>query len=161
MGDNLVIKYVTNIEKKELEFLFELYASTRLDEIATWGWEKEQIQDFLWMQFQAKQRSYKLQYPNLTSRIIVFENENVGRILLAEFEAKLVVVDITLLPKYRNKGIGTEVLLSLISEARNQNKNIQLSVYHNNERAKRLYERLGFQQVYRNEMYFQMEWPGH
>lgn len=156
-----MIKYVTNIENEELEFLFELYASTRFDEITSWGWEKEQIQAFLRMQFQAQQRSYKLQFPNLTSRIIVFENENVGRILLSEFEAKIVVVDITLLPKYRNKGIGTKVLLRLISDARNQNKNIQLSVFHNNERAKRLYERLGFQQVNRDEMYFQMEWPGH
>ncbi|HHY74360.1 MAG TPA: GNAT family N-acetyltransferase [Bacillus bacterium] len=158
---NLLSIATIKAENDEAAFLFEVYASSRIDEVAAWGWEKEQIHQFLQMQHLCQQRSYELQYPHMETKIIFFENEKVGRLLLADFKDKLVLVDITLLSNYQNKGIGTKVLTDLLQYAGQQNKIVQLHVFSNNEKAKKLYERLGFQQVSMKDMYVQMEWSGY
>ncbi len=146
------------VENEDLEFLFKVFLSTRMDEVIGWGWDNEQIFSFLQMQFHAQQCSYALQYPNMESRIVVFNNEKAGRILISEFEERLVVVDITLLPEFQNNGIGTKILSDLLSDAKKKNKYVQLSVLQNNVQAKKLYKRLGFKPVSENEMYVRMEW---
>ena len=45
-------------------FLFELYASTRNEEMAAWGWDRAQEQMFLNLQFTAQRRHYDIAFPN-------------------------------------------------------------------------------------------------
>jgi len=157
-----LINFETNrIENEDSEFLFNVYASSRMEEVVSWGWGKEQIIQFLQMQYDCQKRSYEIHYPNLETRIITFKNEKIGRLLLADCDDKLTIVDITLLPNYQNKGIGKNVLLDLLMNAKRQNKVVELKVFHNNEQAIRLYKRLGFQQVSSRDMYIQMEWKGN
>ena len=55
-------------------------------------------------------------------------------------------VDIALLPRYCNRGIGTRLLRELQSEAAAAGKPLRIHVERVNP-ALRLYERLGFRQI--------------
>ncbi len=47
-------------------------------------------------------------------------------------------------PDYQGQGVGTQVLLATIGQARRLGLDVRLQVLHENQRAARLYERLGF-----------------
>lgn len=142
------------------QFLYEVYASSRMAEVNGWHWDEQQKQQFLQMQYQIQETSYKHNYLNLETEIIIHENKRVGRLLLADLMNKLIIVDLTILPQFQGKGIGTKILLDTQDKAKSQGKNIQLSVNRCNIRAKILYERLEFQEVERTDMYVFMEWEG-
>ena len=55
-------------------------------------------------------------------------------------------LSVAVLPGYRGKGVGTSLLISLITGARQQFSSISLSVSKTNS-AVRLYERLGFTSI--------------
>ena len=65
-------------------------------------------------------------------------------------------MDIALLPKYRGKGVGSEILNQLIKESNNSNKKLNIHVEYNNP-ALKLYERLGFKKTDDTGVYFFME----
>src|SRR5262249_18789968 len=52
-------------------FLYELYCSTRAEEIAAFGWDRAQRDAFLQLQFRGVQRHYQVQQLDVDSRIIV------------------------------------------------------------------------------------------
>ena len=57
-------------------------------------------------------------------------------------------------PKYQNKGIGTAVLKEIIFE--NKEKNIKLQAFKINEKAIKLYERIGFKKVEETKTHYVM-----
>ena len=138
-------------------FLFELYASTRQEEIAAWGWEDAQRQAFLSMQFNARQRQYSATAMNASHQIILCAGQPVGHIWIDHRPAEIVLVDIALLPDQRGVGIGTALIQRLQAEAAQAGKPIRLHVLNTN-RASRLYSRLGFQVSREDEIYAEMVW---
>ena len=62
---------------------------------------------------------------------------------------------------FQGKGIGTAVIRMLVESYQGQVKAIELGVHQSNARAKKLYERLGFEVVkYRHDLgYFIMQRP--
>jgi ribosomal protein S18 acetylase RimI-like enzyme len=138
------------------EFLFRLYASTRQEEVSAWGWSAAQQTAFLQMQFQAQRRGYAAEYPDAEPRIILADDEPVGRILVHRTEGDMRLVDIAILPEQRNRGVGTTFLRDLIAESESTGRPLKLQVAKGN-RAARLYERLGFSRVSEDQVYLQME----
>lgn len=128
----------------DLTFLFTVYASTRADELALLDWTTEQKQQFLEMQFKAQLWDYAHRFPNATHDLILFEGYPAGRLYVARNEQEIRLLDITLLPAYRNKGIGSLVLNELVAEAQQQQKPLSHTVIKSNQAAIRLYQRLGF-----------------
>jgi ribosomal protein S18 acetylase RimI-like enzyme len=76
---------------------------------------------------------------------------------VASNEAVISLVDIALLPKYRNGGIGTGLIQALLKEAATAGKAVRLSVFAASP-AIRLYERLGFSRVGGDAVYLEMKW---
>lgn len=74
-----------------------------------------------------------------------------GMIQLFDQPNAIEIGEIQIQPSYQNRGIGTRLLRDTIDRAHEQHKKISLSVALKNERAYRLYERLGFQKVARND----------
>ncbi|MGH9841960.1 MAG: GNAT family N-acetyltransferase [Blastocatellia bacterium] len=138
-------------------FLLELYSSTRAEEVAAWGWEKAQQEGFLKMQFLARQQAYQWQYPEADHRIILLGERPIGQIIVARLETEIRLVDIALRPEHRGTGLGTALILELLDEALRTGRPVRLSVERAN-RARRLYERLGFACTGDDGMYFTMEW---
>lgn len=143
-------------------FLLEAYCSTRHEELVGLGWTTAQMEAFCRMQFSAQSRAYGWQYPDADHRILLHDGFPAGRILVHRSAQEIRLVDITLLPAYRNRGLGTELLRSLQQEAASADKPLRLSVLSQSP-ARRLYERLGLAALDENGIYCAMEWtpPEH
>ncbi|HEX7999890.1 MAG TPA: GNAT family N-acetyltransferase [Pyrinomonadaceae bacterium] len=139
-------------------FLYQVYASTRADEMALSGWNEEQRDAFLKMQFNAQQRAYAWQFREAEHSIILVDEEMAGRLIVTRTSAEIRLTDITLLPAYRNKGAGTLLVKELQAQAREANLPLRLRVLKTNTAAKRLYERLGFSQTDGSDTHWTMEW---
>ena len=141
-------------------FLFDLYASTRADELARFGWDAAQQQAFVQMQYQAQRGSYLVQFPAAEYRIVQRGAADVGRLIVDRTSDAIWLVDISLLPEHRNAGLGTELIRDLQTEAEQTGKPVMLHV-DNSNRARHLYERLGFAKTTDGALYIEMAWrPG-
>ncbi len=69
------------------------------------------------------------------------------------------VVEIMILPKLRGQGIGTAVVLQLMTTAGESGKPVRLNVNVTNQAAIRFYSRLGFRRIGGDEVQDWMEWP--
>jgi ribosomal protein S18 acetylase RimI-like enzyme len=143
---------------EDQEFLFKLYAATRQQEISAWGWSTAQQDAFLRMQFNAQQRSYEMTYENAEHQIVMLDANPIGRIMVLRKPEAALLVDIALLPEYRGRGIGGELVRELIEQCNKDKVAVRLQVLKTNP-AQRLYERLGFLRTGEDELYFQMQRP--
>ncbi len=135
------------------QFLFDVYASTREEELEGLGWDADQKRDFIKMQFLARERSY----PRVDDRIIVLNGRPIGRMLVDRSDAEILLRDIALLAQYRNRGVGTILIHDLMKEATVSGKTIYLHVLVTSA-AVRLYERLGFSRAGEEAAYLEMMW---
>src|ERR1035438_7282330 len=141
--------------RQDEPFNFELYASTRKEEMDAWGWPAEMQNAFLQMQFKAYQ-GHRATFPKADFQIVQIDGLNIGRMIVDRNEAEFRLVDIALLPEYRNAGVGTALTRRLLVEASSAGKPVRLTVRKGN-RAARLYHRLGFVRTSETEMDDEME----
>lgn len=139
-------------------FLYQVYASTRQEELAQTGWPEEQRASFLRMQFDAQSRYYREHYEETEFSVILANDRPAGRLYVARWPAEIRIVDITLLPEHRNAGIGSVLLDGLISESETSGKPLSIHVERFNP-ALRLYGRLGFEVVEDKGVYLLMRRP--
>lgn len=146
---------------EDAEFLYEVYASTRAEELAQIPWSEAQLKTFLKMQLDARDQSYRMYYTEIEDRIILLRNQPIGRLIVVRTDEEIRLADVALLPAYRSSGAGTSLIKDLMTEAGNMKRPIRLQVEKPNVQAKRLYDRLGFTTTGDNTTHFQMEYqPG-
>ncbi|WP_274366127.1 GNAT family N-acetyltransferase [Paenibacillus thermotolerans] len=150
----ITMRYAT---AEDEPFLYELYAQTRANEMFMLGWDHAQADAFLRMQFSMQRRFYAMQYPAAVQRIMMIEVLPIGRIMTESTDVALLLIDISLLSKYQNKGIGTSLLQGLKEQAAEAGKPMRLHVLCDNP-AQRLYARLGFRITEERSPYLAMEW---
>lgn len=80
---------------------------------------------------------------SLTS-VIDVGGRPIGRLRVVRTEDELELAGIQLLPSEQSAGIGSRIIADLFAEATAAGKPMTLSVEKDNERARLLYERLGF-----------------
>ena len=131
------------LDEDEL-FLYELYATTREEELALTGWDEATRSLFLRQQFDAQRAHYAGAYPRAVHSIILADGEPAGRIWIERNDEEIRILDIALLPSYRGLGLGSELFRRCIAEAERAGLPLRDSVAKNNVHAMRLYERLGF-----------------
>lgn len=144
-------------EVSDSEFLIRVYASTRAEEMAVWGWNPAQQSGFIRMQFEARRRGYASSYPSAVTSVIFLDDVPVGSLTAFRGTGETRLLDISLLAEYRERGIGRELITVLISEAASLKSAVRLSVVRGN-RAARLYERLGFAAAGGDAVYCEMEY---
>ncbi len=145
-----------SVEEGDRAFLYRLYASTRADELAAWGWAEPQREAFLQLQFRAQQMHYQSQMPHAVHQVICLDDQPIGRLILATDAEAVRIADIGLLPEYRNRGIGATLIGDIIASAAPAGRTVRLQVAVHNP-AQHLYERLGFHVVAQSDIYYQME----
>lgn len=123
-------------------------------------WPEEQKQAFLMQQFTAQHTWYGQQYKDAYFMVICREGEPIGRLYLApEFsDGSVRIIDIALLPAYRNKGYGESILRDVMALAQTSGRSVTIHVESFNP-ARQLYQRLGFAiKDRKNEVYHLYEW---
>ncbi len=138
-------------------FLLEVYGSTRLEELALTDWDQAQRDSFLRMQFNAQQIHYRTYYPEGEHLIILLNGEAIGRLYVANILEEIRIIDITILPRYRNAGAGTLIIKEIMGEARALGKCARIYVESFNP-SLRLFERLGFVKTGESGYSHLMEW---
>lgn len=124
-------------------FLLKAYASIRAEELAQVPWSEAQRDAFLKMQFDAQQLHYQTHNPNATHDIILLNAQATGRLYVARRDREIRILDLTILPEYRNRGIGTSLIKDLMAEAAGAAKPLTIYVENYNP-SYRLFQRLGF-----------------
>ena len=143
--------------QEDEKFLFEVYASTREEELSQTGWDAAQKQAFLLMQFAAQQQHYKSRFPEGDHRIIVKDNRSIGRLYTARTDQEIRILDIALLPDHRDAGVGSRLLKEILADAEKSRLPVRIYVESFN-RSMRLFERLGFSCVETSGLNHLMEW---
>jgi GNAT superfamily N-acetyltransferase len=139
-------------------FLSALYASTRTEELAQSAWPDALQRDFLEQQFTAQHDHYRRHYAGADFLVVEREGDPIGRLYLARWPGEHRIVDISLLPQARGKGLGTALLGDLIEEAAEAGCSLSIHVERMNP-ALSLYRRLGFQLVEDKGVYLLLAVP--
>ena len=146
------------IREEDLEFLLRLYATTRADEMAmVTDWTDEQKEGFVRMQFQAQHAWYQEHYGDAQFDVVLIDGVPAGRLYVHRRAAEIRLVDISLVPELRGRGIGSDLLRELMAEAEAAGKPLTIHVEKYNP-AMRLYLRLGFKPIEDRGPYDLMEW---
>jgi ribosomal protein S18 acetylase RimI-like enzyme len=138
-------------------FLFGVYAGTRAEELGLTDWTPAQKDIFLRMQFDAQRRSYAMQYPHAEYWVIQRDGADVGRMITDRSGEQIALMDIAVLPEFRNRKVASLLMADLLAEASRIAKSVLLHVERFNP-ALQWYQRLGFRVVVESEIYFEMLW---
>jgi ribosomal protein S18 acetylase RimI-like enzyme len=138
-------------------FLFRVYASTRIEELAPLPWPEAQKAAFLDAQARAQHTDYQRNYAHADWLVIGRAGADIGRLYLERGEREHNIIDIALLPDWRGQGLGGTLLRDLLDEAGRAGKAMSIYVEKTNP-AMRLYERLGFTRLDEQGVYDLMRW---
>ena len=108
------------IQPEDRDFLFRVYAGTRAEELALTDWDETQKQAFLAQQFEAQHHHYQTHYQGARFDLILLDGEPVGRLYVARWKKEIRIMDIALLPDYRNRGIGRKFVDTLKIEGQSR-----------------------------------------
>lgn len=132
--------------------LLELFASTRAEELRHTGWPPEQQQAFVRQQFEAQHAQYRQHYPGAALLVVEWEGAAIGRIYLHFGREEMRLMEITLLPAWRGRGIARLLLRQLIDWCEARALPISLHVEPFNP-AQAWYQRLGFRAIEQRGIY--------
>ena len=112
---------------------------------ATWGWDEA---------FQA--RHFAERFATVDWFIVSVDGADVGALRFTVQGDHVFLANVALLPEHQGRGIGTQLVNIVLEEANRLNLSVRLQVLKAN-RARRLYERLGFQVYGESETHVLME----
>jgi ribosomal protein S18 acetylase RimI-like enzyme len=137
-------------------FLFRVYCSSRADEMAQVPWPEEQKQAFLRFQFAAQHSYYHEQFPHAAFEIINADDQPVGRLYTLRNQL-IRILDITVLPEFRNRGIGSVLIDRIVRQSQETGKAIQLYVETFNPSIG-FFSRYGFSKVAEDGLNYLLEY---
>lgn len=147
------------LTEQDEPFLKELYFDVRKPEFFPLGLPDAALAQLLEIQYRAQKSGYAQQFPNLENWVVWVGPYRVGRMLVCAGAEAIHLVDIALLEAFRGHGIGGKLIESLHRRANEAGVPLCLSVRQEN-RAMRLYTRLGFISRGGNGLNVEMEWGG-
>jgi len=125
------------------DFLEQVFRHSRED-LLQLNLPVNMLELMLRQQYQLQQHAYSQQWPDARVWIIRAMGLPVGKIMLAQHQQALHIVDIAFSPEERNKGRGRRLLKELQLAAAQHQLMLSLAVDNRNWRARKLYEELGF-----------------
>lgn len=145
---HLELKPYKNGNSSEIHFIYDLKKEVYKEYVEkTYGEWNEENQQKLFARFM-KENSKNIELIYLKDELVGFYNgKNKDN---NTFE----IGNICVKPEYQNKGIGTAVLKEILFEHKEQN--IKLQVFKINEKAIKLYEKMGFKKEDETETHYIM-----
>ncbi|QSE96055.1 GNAT family N-acetyltransferase [Fulvivirga lutea] len=155
------IPFLTTLAKKDLNltfrkaltsdmgYLLKLREDTMNTHLAKAGFE-----------LSAENHRKGLEYEFENAQIILLDGKQIGMLKSREYVDYFEIIQIQITPELQGKGIGKQVVQTVISKAFSLGKNVQLSVLKNNP-AQRLYNNLGFKikDEYKHSFIMQVTMP--
>lgn len=145
------------VAPEDEEFLLDVYASTRADEMALVPWGEDLKRAFLRSQLAAQRRDYEGRFPAADYSVILVRGERAGRLWVARTPEQIRLLDIALLPRFQRRGVGRLLLAQLIEESERARLPLRHMVFQSNTDGMRFYERLGFARGGAAGAYIEME----
>ena len=139
----VTLRRVTDADR---ELLTAVYRSTRLAELDLVPWDEATRTAFVTQQFEAQDRAWSEQRPDAVRDVVLVDGVAAGRLYVDRTPQEIRVVDITLLPEHRGRGVGRALLRPIIAEGDRVGLPVTIHVERHNP-ALRLYARLGFSVV--------------
>ena len=155
-GDNATIT-LRPVTPADRDFLLGVYAASREIELAMVPWDDALKRAFVEHQFDAQSSHYQAEYKNLSHQIIVCDDELAGRLYLSRGDEQIAILDITVLPEYRRRGIATHLMRDLQAEAGEAGRSLRIFIEPWNP-SQKLFTRLGFAPVDQTEANIRFEW---
>jgi ribosomal protein S18 acetylase RimI-like enzyme len=144
------------VTENDMDFLYRIYASTRLEEMGATGWDKVQVESFLTMQFNLQHIQYMQNYPDASFNLILAGYLPAGRLYVDRKKDSLHIIDVALLQEFRRQGIGGFIMKGLTEEADATGRMMSLCVEMNNPILP-FYRALGFREMNLKGIYYYME----
>jgi GNAT superfamily N-acetyltransferase len=145
------------VQPEDEDFLFQVYAASRADEMALVDWDDAQKQAFLRSQFEAQTAQYHARFPDAEYSIILYQGRPVGRFWIGRTSEQIRLLDIAILQEFQNRGVGAVLLKSLLAESEATATPLRHMVFKMNTAALRFYERFGFTPIEDVGAYIHME----
>lgn len=141
-------------------FLNHLYRTRRTD-LQQLHASPEVIDQLISLQQLMQIKTYEHQFPDAQYFIIHFGEQAIGQIIIDVTKSYLHLIDIALLPAFQGRGIGHQLVQSLLTYASALTYDVHLSVQKNNIVAKNLYTSQGFKMVNEDDVFEKMIWNYH
>jgi GNAT superfamily N-acetyltransferase len=151
------LAYLRACTEDDESFVYDVFCTTWESEVAALP-NQNLAQHVLRIQHIAQERRFAGRYPGFDRYIVVEDGEPAGRLYVHEGDSLMQVVDLTLMPRFRNRGIGTRIFRDLFGHAATVDRPIALRVPRRNEGATMLYVSLGFQLVSMDDLDNFFEW---
>lgn len=137
--------------------LFEVFKECRSDLSWVTGFSETEKNQYLKTQFELEKTQFVTFYPKAEYYMVIKDNKCIGRLYIDYGENDIRILEIGLIEKYRNRGIGRSIIKNIIAKASEHNKSVSLQVSWFNEKALKLYEELGFFVVENNQVSYEMQ----
>ncbi len=145
-------------QSRDYEFLRTLYHTTRPD-LRSAGLPTDTLTTVLDQQFEVQYKHYEQRFGHAEHTIVTLRKKPIGRLWLHTASDDIRIVQVTMLPKYRNGGIGTHLIQQQSKRAMETDRTLTLHVEQYNADAKRLYTRLNFKDKFSDhESHDFMQW---
>jgi ribosomal protein S18 acetylase RimI-like enzyme len=146
-----------DVTPEDRDFLRDVYATTRAAEMEMVPWSDEQKHAFLDFQFNAQDTYYREKFALAQYSVILLDQTPVGRLYVLRDDQEIRILDVTVLPEYRKRGIGSFLVTNLLEEAERSGKAVQIYIESFNP-SRELFERMGFSAVAEEGINLLFEW---
>lgn len=125
--------------------LLELFAETRAAELAALA-DDASRRAFVESQFDLQDTHYRTHYPGARFDVIEIGDERVGRVYVHRRSDEIRLMEITIAPAWRRRGVARQLVHALLAEGDASGLPVGLHVEPDNP-ANAWYRRLGFRHV--------------
>ncbi|MFZ1084774.1 MAG: GNAT family N-acetyltransferase [Terracidiphilus sp.] len=160
IGYNSASCFLRPAQPEDEQFLFRLFAESQ-EHLAAFRSNAELYASLMEMQYRGRKQSYSAQFPHAVDAILCLQDEArgalpVGRILVDCQPERWRVVDMAVLAAHRGRGLGSWALRLCQRQCEAAGAKLVLGVRPEN-RARRLYERLGLRVTEESALTVEME----
>ncbi|MBX3020263.1 MAG: GNAT family N-acetyltransferase [Bdellovibrionales bacterium] len=132
--------------KDDYDFLKSVHHETLREHIEKiWSWNEAAQDDFFKKEFEFGQ-----------IKLIRAFNHAVGYLHVREQKHVVTIVNLLILPEFQRRGLGSQILLDILKNAKAGQRLVKLGVLKVNLDAKKLYETLGFKMYEETKTHFLM-----
>ncbi len=139
------------------DLLLRIYAASREIELSMVPWDAEVKRTFIEHQLNAQTAYYREHYADATHDLILLNGKPAGRLYVDRRPETIAILDITVLPEYRKRGIGTTLIKQLRDEAGASGRRVTVYIETFNP-SQKLFRDLGFDAIAEEGVNLKFEW---